>query len=39
MNSYQMSGKTSSEKHEGAAEKDNKAKYEKLDGVTPQDVA
>ena len=39
MNSYQMSGKTGSEKHEAGKDKDNKAKYEKLEGVTPQDVA
>ena len=39
MNSYQMSGKTGGEKHDAGKDKDNKAKYEKLEGVTPQDVA
>ena len=41
MAAYHMGGNATHEKH-GAhvdGQKDNKAKYEKLEGVTPQDVA
>ena len=40
MAAYHMGGTASHEKHGAATPgQDNKAKYEKLDGVTPQDVA
>ena len=41
MAAYHMGGTASHEKHGAATpgQTDNKAKYEKLDGVTPQDVA
>ena len=39
MNSYQMTGSSSTEKHNATpGAKDNKAKYEKLDGVSPADI-